>query len=113
MTSRYTGRRIVKNTSKIYEEFREERGVRTLDQYKTPRLRHLTVAQRASLIREKHVWRIGDRYWKLAAMNYGDSELWWVIAWYNQRPTEGHIKIGDTIIIPKPLDRVLEMMRYY
>ena len=113
MASRYEGRRVVKNTSDIYEEFRKERGVRTIDQYKTPRLKHLTAGQRAGLVRTKHVWRIGDRFWKLAAEHYGDSKMWWVIAWYNQKPTEGHLTIGDAIIIPTPLERVLENMRYY
>jgi nucleoid-associated protein YgaU len=113
MPSRYSGRRIVRNTSDIYKEFREERDVLIINQYKTPRLKHLTSAQRVGLVREKHVWKTGDRYWKLATEHYGDPKLWWVIAWYNQKPTEGHLTIGDTILIPKPLQRVLEMMRYY
>tara|TARA_R110000824_G_scaffold138078_2_gene302746 strand:- start:60 stop:287 length:228 start_codon:yes stop_codon:yes gene_type:complete len=54
-----------------------------------------------------HTWKVGDRFYKLAQEHYGDSTLWWVIAWFNQTPTESHLEIGDGIQIPMPLDKVL------
>ena len=36
-----------------------------------------------------------------------DTNLWWVIAWYNKKPTEAHVKAGETIVIPLPLDKIL------
>ena len=113
MASRYTSRRVVTNTSEIHKELRDRRNNPNLSQYMTPRIRHLTAKQRASLTRSKHVWTAGDRYWKLATEHYGDPEMWWVIAWYNKAPTENMLSIGDTIYIPKPLDRILGMMKYY
>jgi hypothetical protein len=54
-----------------------------------------------------HIWKTGDRYYKLAAAYYGRPQLWWVIALYNQKPTEGHLKRGDVIKIPTSLDLLL------
>ena len=113
MASRYKSRRIVRNSSKIYEEHFKRRDVPHINQFKTPRLKHLTASQRAALTRTKHVWKLGDRYWKLAAQYYGNPKYWWVIAWYNQRPTENMLNLGNTIIIPKPLEVVLESLEYY
>ena len=55
----------------------------------------------------QHVYTLGDSLSKLAYKSYGDAKLWWVLAWFNSRPTDFHCKIGDTILIPKPLETVL------
>ena len=113
MPSRYTGRRVVVNADKTFERIFQDRNVNFVRQYKTPRLKHATAKQRAMLTRIRHIWKLGDRYWKLAAEHYGDSEKWWVIAWYNQKPTDFHVKSGDVVIIPQPLERALQMMKYF
>ncbi len=59
-----------------------------------------------------HIWGVGDRYFKLANRYYGDPELWWVIAFFNQKPTEFDIKAGDIIFIPTPLETVLFHIGY-
>ena len=64
----------------------------------------------ASLNTLGHVWGMGDRFYKLAFEHYGDSEKWWVIAWFNQTPTEFHVARGDIILIPFPLERVLKYL---
>ena len=55
---------------------------------------------------EIHVWGVGDRYYKLASRYYGDPTYWWVIAWFNKKPTESHIEVGDFIRVPLPLNQV-------
>ena len=79
-------------------------------QYSTPRFRRLTAAQRRSFSEIKHVWRTGDRYYKLAATYYGRPELWWAIALYNNKPTEGQIFLGDTIRVPVPIETYLRYL---
>ena len=59
----------------------------------------------------RHVWGLGDRLYKLAHQYYGDPALWWIIAWYNTRPTEAHFKQGDVIRIPLPLNEVLALLQ--
>ena len=95
------------NTEEFYEEFLEEREVPSITHYRTPKWPRLTASIRRRFKRSRHVWKAGDRYWKLANQYYGDSKLWWVIAWYNEKPTEGQIKEGTVLFIPTPIDRVL------
>ena len=55
---------------------------------------------------------MGDRYYKLADGYYGDSRYWWIIAWFNKKPTESHIKVGDIIRVPTSLGDILSAMGY-
>ena len=59
-----------------------------------------------------HVWSMGDRYYKLAYQHYGSPQYWWVIAWFNKKPTESHIEVGDIIRVPKPIGEVLSTLGY-
>ena len=59
------------------------------------------------MIIKNHVWSVGDRYYKLAIDNYGDASYWWVIAMFNQRPTEANWTVGEVVQIPLPLERFL------
>jgi len=113
MASRYDNARPFDNTEEIYEEFFEERDVNYIRQFRTGMLTHPTVADRASLQRITHIWTLGDRLSKLAHKYYGDPSLWWIISWYNQRPTEAHFKIGARSRIPTPLSSVLSMLQRY
>jgi nucleoid-associated protein YgaU len=113
MASRYDDARPFDNKEEIYEEFFEDRDVNYIRQFRTGVLTHPTVADRAGLERIDHIWKLGDRLSKLAHQYYGDSTKWWVIAWYNGRPTEAHFKIGTRIRIPTPLNRVLSILKRY
>jgi len=113
MPYRYTGRGTVKNDAETYEELVESRDLSFIKHFRVPRLRHPTAIERSNFIRLHHTWKLGDRFWKLAAEHYNNPKYWWVIAWYNQRPVENMISLGDTIIIPKPLQTVLDHVKYY
>jgi nucleoid-associated protein YgaU len=110
--SRYANETPFLNDSEFYEEFFKERNVKYIRHFRSGKIRHPTIKERASLERVRHIWKVGDRFYKLAHRYYGDPSLWWIIAWFNLRPTEGHCETGDLIRIPLPLDRVLEMLRY-
>tara|TARA_Y100000592_G_scaffold101174_1_gene186385 strand:+ start:18606 stop:18959 length:354 start_codon:yes stop_codon:yes gene_type:complete len=56
---------------------------------------------------KKHIYSTGDNLAKLAYNNYGDPRYWWILAWFNGKPTDFHCKIGDIIVIPFPLENVL------
>lgn len=59
-----------------------------------------------------YVWSVGSSYYKLADLHYGDPRYWWVIAWFNKKPTESHCALGDIIRIPKPIGQVLTSLGY-
>ena len=100
-------REIVTNTSDEYSEIFARRDRKFIKQYVTANLTYPTVEQINTLFVKKALWTLGDRYWKFAAEEYGDPELWWVLAWYNSKPTEAHVRVGDLIYIPHPIDKVL------
>jgi len=111
MTSRYDDRDQVRNRNfpllNRAHDRRLKKRSRWLVHYTSPELKHPTDQEFADLTVQEHIWKQGDRYWKLASEAYGDSSLWWVIAWFNQKPTEAHSNIGDIVYIPFPLHAVL------
>ena len=108
MASRYEKRIIFRNKNDLYESVFENRNIKHIRHFNTPKLRYPKPGEIARLQRVTHIWKVGDRYYKLAAKYYGNARYWWVIAWFNQRPTEGHLKQGDRIRIPLPIERILE-----
>ena len=107
MATRYSRRKITRNRNKLYKKFFKDRNVNFVRQFRTPELSFPTPEQIRQLTVLSHIWTAGDRYYKLAFEYYGNSKYWWVIAWFNKKPTEGHLKAGDLIYIPTPLDKIL------
>lgn len=110
MISRYDGRKIGKNDSKVYKKIFKNRDVRFINQYDTANLKYPSPSELAGVEIYDHVWSLGDRFYKLADRYYNDPKLWWVLAWFNRTPTETHLEIGDIVNIPVPLERVLQFL---
>jgi len=104
--SRYQVRAIYVTKNPLYAKDLKARGLNQFRFYETPRFTQPTAFEKSEFENVGHVWNLGDRYYKLAHEHYGDSELWWKIAWYNNKPTEAHVKIGEVINIPTPLWKV-------
>ena len=111
MPSRYADRLKMKNGSLFYSDLLDERGVKYIRHYVTAEMKYPTAAQLAGIKRISHFWKRGDRYYKLAHKHYGDSRLWWIIAWFNRKPTETHVKIGEVIFVPMPLSTITKYLR--
>ena len=107
---RYTKYKKFRNNSEYYAYLREKRNLRTVNHYETPILKNPNALERSTVIADTHIWKLGDRYYKLADQYYGDPSFWWVIAWYNSAPTESHLKTGDLLSIPINLNSVLEIL---
>lgn len=105
--SRYKGRYKAVNKNEMYENLFEKRGVKQIKQYTSPTLKYPTEAEKDTIQTTNYTWKQGDKLWRLAAQYYGDASLWWVIAQFNQKPTEMHIEIGEEIKIPVDLSLVL------
>ena len=104
---------IITESSGMYEDFLEQRDLKRVKHYTTPLLNHPTPAQRRRMRTTKHVWKTGDTLMKLAYEHYKDVKLWWVIAWYNMKPTDAHYKLGQTVYIPQSIGDILSMLRSY
>tara|TARA_R100000152_G_C6664583_1_gene102581 strand:- start:287 stop:634 length:348 start_codon:yes stop_codon:yes gene_type:complete len=111
MSSRYYGRKTKTTNQEMYQDLLDDRGVKKVDHYATPQLNHPTKKQREDFTKHIHVWKVGDRFYKLAHRYYGDSKYWWVIAHWNLRPTDSHVTFGEGIRIPGPLNVVVGILK--
>jgi nucleoid-associated protein YgaU len=107
MASRYEGNATFTNTLDLYRNVFRKRGVKQIEQYATQELEYPNSNQLSSVTVVDHIWKRGDHYYKLADFYYGDPTYWWVIAQFNQKPTEDQITFGDIIMIPTPLETIL------
>lgn len=110
---RYKNQRVFLNDREAYRRFlKKTRGMGQVKQFNTPTFKHPSVDDMSKFNSIAHVWTTGDRFFKLADEYYNDPEMWWVIAFYNQKPTEFHLNLGDVIYIPVPLETVLFYIGY-
>ena len=107
MSSRYNNRNLKLNKSELYREFFDNRGVKKLQQYTSANIVPLTAQQAKKIEYDTQIWKTGTRLYKLAEEYYGNAEYWWLIAWYNNKPTDSHFKMGEVIYIPLPFERIL------
>ncbi len=105
---RHNKRRIFYNVGPYYEPIR--RGQKKIQQYDTPIMRNPTVADRASIITNKHVWKYGDRLYNLSYKYYSDPTFWWIIAWWNGYGIEGDIKPGAILHIPLDISEAIKIL---
>ena len=101
---RNRSRSKIENRELVYEKLRDSRGVKLLHHLESPHFLTPREDEVASMNIVEHVWSIGDRFYKLADKYYNSPEHWWVIARFNSKPTEAHVKIGDVILIPTSLE---------
>ncbi len=110
-SNRYDGREIFHNAHPMYrKKFMDRRGAPIVKQYTSPTFTYPDVADMADLTLQPHVWKMGDRLYKLSYTYYETAEMGWVIALFNQRPTESHCKLGDVLYIPRPLETVMNYL---
>lgn len=107
MINRYRDREVFHNEKELYSEKFRQRDVKFINHYETPSFTYLNASDYKNLTIIQHVWKEGDRYYKLAEQYYGDGRDWWIIAKFNLKPTESHLQVGDVLKIPTPLDKVL------
>lgn len=106
-TARRKQRFVFTNDKEIYDDILTRKRIRAIRQFSTLNLTALRANAENKIQEANHIWATGDRYFKLASQYYGRPELWWVIAFYNQKPTEGHVRRGELIKIPLPIELVL------
>ena len=86
------------NNDQTYDFLFDPRGVDFVEQYATK-----TFSKKIKLVKVRaynHVWKQGDKLYKIAAKEYGNFRLWWVIALVNKISSEADLTYGDTIRIP-------------
>lgn len=110
MGNRYTRRTITENREDVYKELLRARGRNMIEHFSTPTVFHPSEGDFEDIETVRHTWKVGDRFYKLSVQYYGDPSFWWVIATFNQKPTESDLKIGEDIFIPLPLDKAYRIV---
>jgi nucleoid-associated protein YgaU len=113
MVSRYRNTSIFENDDLDYwkvfrNRFGKNEQATSITQYETFNIEYPTEDEILQLTFVTNFWTMGDRLHKYAEKHYGDPTYWWVIAWFNKKPSDAHFSIGDMIKIPLPLDQALE-----
>lgn len=109
--SRYSGREIIVNNDESYDELFRDRGINQVSQYETKALYYPNNEEMADIAFDTKRWQVGDRLYKIASEYYGNPKYWWVIAQFNQKPTESHFQVGDIYYIPISIEQILEFYR--
>ena len=108
--SRYNNREFFLNDDSLYKKALKKRNVSGIVHYSTAFFPEITEEEYTNIGSVQHVWKLGDRYSKLAESHYDDPTMWWVIALFNRKPTESHLEVGDLVFIPIPLDSAMEIV---
>lgn len=98
------------NATEGYKKtFKKRYGEKGIRQYSYGTLTYPTQEDYNNIEAASVVWKVGDRFYKLAGEYYGSPELWWIIAWFNKKPTEQHVALGEVILVPLFLDEALSI----
>lgn len=102
---------ILTNDDDVYKDFLDKTGAANIDHYGLimfgdPRnedfLEGISVSE--------HVYSLGDTLAKIAYKQYGDARFWWLLAWFNTKPTDLHCELGEIIYAPHPVQEAVNQM---
>jgi nucleoid-associated protein YgaU len=115
-TSRYNRTRTQElkdlDYKNVYLEKFDNRRKQYIKIFETIQINYPSFNEILDLEHVDHIWTMGDHYYKLAEIHYNDPQYWWVIAWFNKKPTESHVKVGDIIRVPKSIGTVLARLGF-
>ena len=105
--SRYDNGDIAYNDLLLYKETLEKRGVKRIKQYRVQTLKNRNTK---GVDYFNYIWKDGDQFWKLSNRFYNDPQYWYIIAKFNNTPTDAHVSVGDQIKIPIDLAIALQVV---
>jgi hypothetical protein len=100
----------VENDLDFYSKQIKARGKKRIEQYRPRPFGTLPEDVDRQLVKNKRVWTVSTKLYKLADEFYGDMDLWWVIGYYNNKPIDLSWNVGDEIIIPTPVRIILDSL---
>jgi hypothetical protein len=108
--SRYSSSRKI-TSNEFVSELLKTRGDKQITFFTIPKMGVIRESDYDSLSIRYHTWSQGDKLYKLANTYYGDSSLWWLIAWFNRKPIDALYSLGDTVEIPTPVQNALTIYK--
>jgi hypothetical protein len=110
MPIRYNKRSVLNDTRPINRKRIVERNSNSVTYYSADSLKHPTQEDYNRVGSRPVIWDHTTRLTKLSNQYFGSFEYWWVIAWWNKKPTDAHFNIGDVVYIPNNLTLALEAL---
>ena len=108
--NRYSRRTKAINDVYQDDELFENRGVQSIEQHITPKFKNPTQEELNRIDFEFHYWTTGERFFKLAQRYYNDHRYWYIIARFNNKPSEAQVEEGEQIKIPTNLHIAVEVL---
>lgn len=96
--------------NEVYKAFLKRRNIKSININK---MKNLTLDETSNNINFKikeEIWKDGDKLYKFSKKYYNSVEFWWVIALFNQKPTDSDYNSGDLVLIPYPLNEFIEFI---
>lgn len=110
MPSRNDYRNIVINDSFLRESIHDRRHAEKIKILTKIPSNSITEEDKLNGIYEKmETFEISTKMYKLSNKYYGSPDYWWLIAWYNKKPTDSHFKVGDPVYIPLPFEKMISI----
>ena len=101
MPDRFANRNtIIINKKEMFKQIKTRRDLSSVTLFRTPKYARLPDELIELIEFDTYTWTRGDRFYKLAYAYYDNPNYWWVIAMFNNAPTEQHVLIGEEIFIP-------------
>ena len=96
------------NKDRIYEDFFKKTGATSVEHLGLVFFGNPKDYQFLKEVKKiEHIYSVGDSLSKISYKHYGDARFWWLLAWFNSKPTDFHCEVGDIIEVPLPLEEVL------
>tara|TARA_Y100001938_G_C7857085_1_gene313691 strand:- start:24 stop:353 length:330 start_codon:yes stop_codon:yes gene_type:complete len=108
--SRYKQSRKATNRDEMYKEVFDKKGVKNIVQFRAEKLKRIDEKIKQKIRFDRYTWKYGDSFSLLASRYYSDPKSWWVIAAFNNTPTESHLKLGDEVLIPLSISEALQVI---
>lgn len=109
--SRYNSITPIVLNDDSYFSILKERGINSINCVAINKLKYPTFEQQLQLNIQTHIWKTGDRFYKLSQKFYGSPAYWWVIPFFNLKPLEADFSSGDVVSIPLPLEKIINILK--
>lgn len=104
---RYNQVKTFDNDNELYKKELSQKDKLFYRQYESVKLNMLLESDFEEFDIKSHIWVQGDTFEKLSSLYYGNPRFWFLLAYFNNKPTEFHVENGGVIYIPMPLQKVL------
>jgi len=109
---RYDNNKIISVdiNNELYRSVLEKRNIKSISFYKSRFYNLDDTSKNLNFTIKEERWKEGEKLYKLSKKYYNSVNYWWVIGFFNQKPTDSDYSIGDLVLVPYPLEEFLDFI---